>query len=481
MTPNSRDEPPRLPLRIRDRKRGWSKSLWVLTGSGWLIACARAPIESAEATEHDDPTGVSVGTASDGDAASAPDASVPPEPLDLHLVYVHGVGDPDSYARSHNALADLDEAVLERIDGERPNFEASTGRKLVVTSHRFNLYTDAAGNLASPGTDDGSADEVAYKWRSRLAEKLAAAFPNHEKNIVLIGHSTGARASMEVAADVGGPDDALGAADWGFRERIAGVVSVHGMIDALSRYEVRTGVVHFEFGCKFVKPSGWCGYAANVSGVPAADWVATQRHSLMLTSVVRDGRCGQSLWDEPADQTLPLRAQGSPAAFGLGLAADRDGIYRPAHGVQYGEFCHSEITDPGKPRHRDAVASASKRIAEWLFESAPRVVNPTVASQTYDTPVLRGLTSSAPFIVSSSCPEGTVRLGPLEVVGNCHHPGYFDGDDHPMTAEQIISSADATCGGTVQWKNTHDHPHSGTLWFKSYATTERGVLFSLRP
>lgn len=456
--------------------------LALLGALGWLGACAYGDVESEPAV---DPAPSEPAAESDAASPVVEDAAAPAvdagsrEPLELHLVYVHGVGDSNSYARSDGALADLDAAVLTLIDERRPEFELASGRKLAVTSHRFNLYTDASGQLASPGTDEGSREEVAEKWRSRLAAKLAEAFPNGEKNILLVGHSTGARAAVEVSADVGGSDNALGAGKWGFGDRIAGVVSVHGMLDALGRYEALTGLVPFELGCKVVKPSGWCGYAAKVSALPAADWVSTHRHSLVLTSVVRDGRCGQTLWNEPADQTLPVRAQGNPAAYGLGLAVDGDGVYRPAHGVEYGEFCHSDITDPGKARHADAVAAASTRIAAWLFDSAPRVVNASAESQSYATPVLQGLTSATPFVFSFSCPVGSAAIVPIDVVGNCHHPGYFDGDDHAMSAPQIVSTADNVCGGSVSWKNIHDHPHSGTLWFKSYATGTGGVLATL--
>ncbi|HVH42899.1 MAG TPA: hypothetical protein VM925_11170 [Labilithrix sp.] len=418
------------------------------------------------------------GSETSAPAVDAPDAAVK-RPLELHFAFVHGVHDPDSYARADGDLADLEKEVLTRIEERRAAYEAAQAVALNVTSTRLNLYTDLAGNVPSPGTDEGSKDEVAAKWRGQLVTKLAAAFPNGEKNIVFVGHSTGARAAMEVAADVGGADNALGAGKWGFVERIAGVVSVHGMLDALGGYATLGGVVPFSVGCDVAKPSGWCGYAGSISAIPAADWVATQRHSLVLTSSVDDGRCGTMAWKEPSDQLLPIRAQGNPAAFGLGIASDRDGVFRPSHGVQFGQFCHSDITNQGSPRHAEAIGNASLLVAEWLFELAPRVVNATPESQTYDTPVLDGLTMSAPFTFLFSCPAGTLRGDTLAAVGNCHHPGSSDGDDHAMTAEQLVFSTDAHCGGSVMWKNVHDHPHAGTIWFKSYARTAGGLLSTL--
>lgn len=409
------------------------------------------------------------------------DASAPATktPLELNVVFVHGVGSPEGYLRSDLDLVDVEAAVLAGIGERRAAYEAGSGRTLAVTSTRLNLYTDLAGNLPTPGTDEGSGQDVAAHWRGRLAEKLAHRFPNGEKNIVLVGHSTGARAAMEVAADVGGADNVLGAGKWGFSQRIAGVVSAHGMIDAVGGYRPLGEITPIGPACKVVKPSGWCDYARNVSAVPAADWVATHLRSLVLTSAPSDGRCGISLWSEPSDQLLPLRAQGNPAAVGIGVSADGNGVFRPAHGIQYGEYCHSDITNKGSPRHFEAVEALASRVTTWLFDDAPRVVNVSSESQTYDTPVLQGLTSSSPFAFSFSCPAGSPSPGTLDVVGNCHHPGFRDGDDHAMGVDQLVSVGDDHCGGTVAWKNVHDHPHSGTVWFKSYAGGAGGVLATL--
>ncbi len=459
----------------------WGSILALLGACGLGIACGseRGDTNAPEPTPD---AATDAGTTppdaepepTDGDAATLP----PAHPLELHFVFVHGVGDPDSYDRSDNDLVDLEKAVMARIEARRPAYEAAHGVAIEATSLRVNLYTDDKGQVPSPNTDDGSGDEVAAHWRTRLAEKLAAAFPHGEKNIVLVGHSTGARVSMEVAADVGGASNTLGVANWGFTKRIAGVVSVHGMLDAIGGYATLGDVVPFSIGCKVVKKSGWCSYAASVSSLPASDWVATNRHSLILTSVVDDDRCGTSVWKEPSDQTLPTRAQGSPASVGLGIVADRDGVFRPSHGIPYGSFCHSDITNGNSPRHAEAVTNASTLIEQWLFDAARRVVNTTPESQTYDTPTLSNLTTSDPYTFAPGCPIGTFSGGALDLVGNCHHPGYSDGDDHAMYPEQLLATFDGRCGGTVRWKNVHDHPHAGTVWFKSYAYEPLGGLLT---
>lgn len=444
-----------------------------------LVACGSSSDDTGAPTDTNTdagptatPDASSPPTPIDAGAPLPPDGGPPPTPLELHFAFIHGVDG------SENDLADLETAIRDRVEARRPAFEAANHVQLSVSSVRFNLYKDKDGS--SFGTDDGSQDDVARHWRSQLATKLADAFPNGEKNIILVGHSTGGRVAMEIAADVGGSTNTLGVANWGFTKRIAGVVSVHGMLDALKNYATIGDVVPFSLGCKAVQSSGWCGYAANVSGLPAADWVATNRHSLLLTSVVTDDRCGKSPWKEPSDQTLPTRAQGTPAGVGLHVLSDRDGVYRPSHGIPYGEFCHSDITRSGSSRHVEAVQNATARIETWLFDEEPRVVNTTSESQTYDTPTLDNLATSDPYTFAPGCPLGTFSGG-LDVVGNCHHPGYYDGDDHAMYPEQLIYTFDGRCGGTVRWKNIHDHKHSGTMWFKAYAFDKRGgVLATLK-
>src|SRR5437879_677112 len=80
------------------------------------------------------------------------------------------------------------------------------------------------------------------------------------------------------------------------RRRIAGVVTIQGMVDALggSNYNV-AGFTSFETACKdggaisgfgssCAPGNGWCEYAGRVDGLGAGDWVAKNRRALMLTS-----------------------------------------------------------------------------------------------------------------------------------------------------------------------------------------------------
>ena len=343
------------------------------------------------------------------------------------------------------------------------------------------MYTNVDGTVPNPGTDDGTGQEVANKWRSQLVAKLKAAFPNGEKNIVLVGHSTGGRVSMEVTADVGN-DNQVGSANYGFKDRIAGVVTVHGMLDALSKYPTSPHIVSFQLGCEVEKKPGWCDYAANITSWPAADWVATNKRSLVMTGSYDD--CGFPIWAEQSDNALPLRAQGSPASVGLGLAQLDTGSFSVAHGVYYGDFCHSDITNAG-PRHATAIANATAQISKWLFESAPITVNASAGDQSMASPVLAGGTLSMLRPLEAPCPTLWVPPTdtPVALVGNCSHPGLNDGDDHAMTAAQLFVSGNGACGGAVQWKNIHTDAHAGTVWFKAYAqpATNPGVLGSVLP
>ncbi|MDB4945812.1 MAG: hypothetical protein JWP97_5346, partial [Labilithrix sp.] len=397
--------------------------------------------------------------------------------VELHLVYVNGLIDPANYAKGEGTLVSLDKAVLAAVKARLPAYEAANDVDVTVDARRINVYTDLNGNVPTPGTDDGSGAEVAVKWRSQLAAKLAKAFPKGEKNIVLIGHSTGGRVSMEMAADVGGPSGLVGFGNWGWRDRIAGVVSVHGMLDALGGYTTSPRVVSFELGCKTSKKSGWCEYAANISAVPAADWVAVNKRSLVLTGEYDD--CGFPIWGETSDNALPLRAQGSPASVGFSLAKLSGGQYSVAHGTLYGRFCHSDITSGTSPRHQQSVTNATNAIVKWLFDSAPRVMNPLEEDQAAHSPTLSGGASSVVRPVPAACPAGWKGAG-LSLAGNCSHPGFTDGDDHPMTAAQLVATK-VGCGGSVQWKNTHGDGHAGTLWFKAYGepAAKSGLLDAL--
>lgn len=139
---------------------------------------------------------------------ATPDGGVASKgPVDLRLVFVHGVlSEDDQRRRADGALVDLERKVSAAIEARRSAFEATTARPLRVTTARVNLYTDESGALVEPRIDDredGSGLPAANAWRAQLAKKTNLAVGADAGNIVFIGHSTGARASAEVTAGVG--------------------------------------------------------------------------------------------------------------------------------------------------------------------------------------------------------------------------------------------------------------------------------------
>ncbi|HZN92709.1 MAG TPA: hypothetical protein VFB81_08385, partial [Myxococcales bacterium] len=98
------------------------------------------------------------------------------------------------------------------------------------------------------------------------------------------------------------------------------------------------------FGESCALGNGWCEYASDVGGFPAADWVARNKRALMLNSWAS---CSPSAWTGRSDGSLPWDAQGSEYATGTGMTPAPGQTWRPSHGVKYGSFCHSAIVDPG--------------------------------------------------------------------------------------------------------------------------------------
>src|SRR5262245_12514185 len=224
----------------------------------------------------------------------SPDAAAP-RPA-LNLLFVHGVDSGGARATAQNSLADLEAHVV-----------AGLADRADVQSRRVNLYTDLAGNLLSPSIDspsDGTGIPVAMNWRRQLVAKLDQAYPDGERDIILIGHSTGARVAMEVTAN----------AEWGVADRITGVITMNGMLHDLQSNDFNfIGPLDFITGCKINQETGWCEYAGLVSGVAAADAVTTQKRSLVLISAGdASGGCSPSVWTGENDKVLPLLAQGCP-------------------------------------------------------------------------------------------------------------------------------------------------------------------------
>ncbi len=421
--------------------------------------------------------------------------------IELNLLYVHGVkGCPDARQNAQGSFADVGAAMAAALPGRIASWEAAhPGFSVVVNQAYANLYTATPSGIhpsdspdplnmddwevGDPGcstTQQGDPCTTAFEWRYRLVQEINRLFPPPAGNLILIGHSTGARTAMEVAANVG--PAGVGTYDWGVQDRLAGVVTVHGMLDAIgsSKYNV-VGFTSFETGCKLGDPilgfgsscavgNGWCEYAGRVDGFPAADWVARNRRALMLTAW---GSCSPSAWTGRSDGSLPYDAQGSPWAVGLDMTPAPGQTWRPAHGQLYGSFCHSALVSSGDANHAAARGAAVQRILDWIFVAAPRVA----ASGSNATPSIGYNQYSATYTMGSSCPagevddaltQGTVGAG-IDLVGVCKHPGYFDGDDHAIDASEFSVTDGPTCDGSYRWKQAHDsnNNHAATFWWKT--------------
>lgn len=413
--------------------------------------------------------------------------------VQLNFLYIHGVkGCQDDRLNAANSLDELEAAINTDLPSRIAAYQsANPGVTVVTRSVRANLYTaPASGFHPSDSTDPLNMDDwevgdpgcttakqgdpctTAYEWRYRLKRTIETQFPADAKNIILIGHSSGARVAFEVAANVG--PNGVGTQDWGVQSKIGGVVSVQGMVDGLnsSKYNV-VGAASFVDTCKYGDPiigfgdscalgNGWCEYAGNLSGFPAADWVAKNKRALMLISTAS---CSPSLWTGWSDGPLPFDAQGSPYAVGTQMTPAPGQTWRPAHGIKYASVCHSAIVDPSIAGHATAVANAKTRILDWLFVSAPRVA----ATGSISTSTSIAYNASTPeYAIGSSCPVNEKDEG-LEVAGVCKHPGYFDGDDHAIASGELTLTNGSTCNGSFHWTQRHDsnNNHAATFWWKT--------------
>jgi hypothetical protein len=425
--------------------------------------------------------------------------------LQLHFLYVHGVkGCQDDRMSSESSLNELDAAIQAELPAWIDDYEAShPGVTVVTSSAHANVYTATpsgfhpsdstnplnlddweVGDPGCPATAQGQPCTTAYEWRHRLAQEIQQHFPPDARNIILIGHSTGARAAFEVAANVG--PNGVNTQDWGVQHKIAGVVSIQGMVDSLgtSKYNV-IGGASFESTCKLGDPimgfgdmcaqgNGWCEYAGRISGFGAADWVAQNKQALMLTSFAS---CSPSLFTGFTDGPLPFDAQGSPKAVGTQATAAPGQTFRPAHGDKYGSFCHSAIVSPNQSGHAAAVSSARTRILDWIFVNAQRVAS----SGTIETASIGRDQSTPTFAMGGACPAGHSDGG-ARVVGRCKHPGFFDGDDHVVASSELAVTDGATCNGSVRWTQRHDsNKHAASLWWKTYSVPTGGGLIDGLP
>ena len=426
--------------------------------------------------------------------------------IQLNLLYVHGVeNDAGSRSRAHNSLSDLKAAVAADLPALIAGYQAShPGVTINVASASANLYTATPSGIhpsdstdptlmddwevGDPGcssTRQGDPCTTAYEWRYRLVQEIHRLFPTG--NLVLIGHSTGARTAFEIASNTG--PGGVGTFDWGVQGQIAGVVSINGMIDGLqsNKYNV-AGAADSVSTCKDsdligsifgagVPGNGWCEYAGNVSGVAAADWVGQHKRSRVLISTAS---CSPSLWTGNSDGSLPFAAEASPFSVGLNMTPAAGKTFTVAYGHSYGAFCHTTITSGSDANHAAAVASARSQIEDLLFTAATRVDAQGTLATSGSIP-FNGSTPT--FAVGGACPAGDLGINPqLQVVGVCHHPGFFDGDDHAITNGFTVGNG-ATCNGTFKWAQIHDsnNPHAANFWWQTRSVPTTGGLISLLP
>ena len=418
-------------------------------------------------------------------------------PADLSLVFVHGVeACEESRRNAHQALDELEAALSEALPARLQEF--SSQRQITFRTARVNLYTAAssgtqpsdsadplkmddweAGDPGCSAARQGEPCTTAYEWRYRLAGELRRRLPEGSRNVVLIGHSTGGRVAMEVAANAG--PGGVGSMDWGLQDRIAGVVTLHGMIDALgsSRYDV-AGPASFLTTCKAsdfaggcANGNGWCEYASEVDGAPAAEWVARNKRALMLISWAS---CSPALWTGYSDGLLPYDAQGTASARGVAMTPAPGETWRPAHGVTYGAYCHSAPVKQSLASNEESVTDARAQILEWLFDQAPQPAQAGTAQT--DSPLgYQGVTP--PYSLPPSCSASAAETL-IEIAGVCHHPGFFDGDDHPIAPAELAISEGPDCGGSFTWSQQHDpdNPHAASFWWKAHQR-RAGLLHAL--
>jgi hypothetical protein len=448
------------------------------------------------------PTGIPPSTEVPSDEVIVAPA-LTPRLLEFHLLFVHGVQNcADDRRDAQQSLDELQIAIDEELPGRIANYEAEhPGVQLDATSAHANLYTatpsgfqpsDSADPLnmddweiGDPGcsaAQQGEPCTTAFEWRYRLVQEIERNFGPDAQNIVLIGHSTGARAAFEVTANVGSAG--LESYDWGVQARILGVASVHGMVDALGSddYDL-TGPTSFEATCKFgdlatgfgsscAHGNGWCEYAAQSSARDAADWVAQNKQALLLTSFAS---CSPSLFTGATDGPLPVLAQASPLSTGLRLVPSPGKTLAVANGEDYGSFCHSAITSPSVDGHAAAVAAARARLLDWLFVKTRRVRE----TGSVQLDALEFEQTSPAFSTDSRCSAGQPG-SELDVVGICQHSGFFDGDDHAVSEDEWLPGDDVSCPSALRWSQSHDADgaHAARVFWKTYEDAG-GVLGSI--
>ena len=488
----------------------------VFTMRSLPLLCCLAVVAGCSTSDPDREADPEVGANSDPGAGTTepvtpaaptdPTSAAATTTIELNLLYIHGVqSEAGGRSRAQRALNDLRTS----FDADAPaliaKYQAShPGVTVKINSAAANLYTATPSGIhpsdstdpllmddwevGDPGcttTRQGDPCTTGYEWRYRLVQEIQRLFPPTAKNIVLIGHSTGGRTAFEVTANTG--PGGVGTYNWGVQDRIAAVVSINAMIDALqpSRYDV-TGPFDFVSLCKNSDlilsafgggspGNGWCEYAGNVSGVASADWVGQHKRSRVLIS---SGSCSPSLWNGDSDGSLPIAAEGSPFSVGLNMVPAPGSTFTVAYGKHYGPFCHSTITSGSDANHAMAVASAKANLVDLVFTAATRVDQQGTIATAAPVP----FNGSTPvFPVGSTCPAGDAASAPtLQVVGVCRHPGFFDGDDHAI-ANGFTVTQGTSCNGSFKYSQIHDsgNPHAATFFWQTRSNPTGGGLLSI--
>jgi hypothetical protein len=196
--------------------------------------------------------------------------------------------------------------------------------------------------------------------------------------------------------------------------------------------------------------------------------------------LISTASCSPSLWTGNSDGSLPLAGEGSPFSVGLNMTPAAGQTFTVAYGHNYGAFCHSTITSGGDANHAAAVASAKAQIVDLIFHAATRVDQQGTAQTASPIP-FRGSTPA--FAVGGACPAGDAGINPqVQVVGVCHHPGFFDGDDHAISDGFAVARG-AACNGTFTWSQVHDsnNSHAATFYWQTRSTPVGGGLLSIVP
>ena len=241
----------------------------------------------------------------------------------LNFVFMHGAG---GSASSMQLLSDV---ILEQIEPYILAYEqANPG---------IDIQVDIL-NRSYPSDVD------MRTWANNLADSIGRHFPD-KRNIILIGHSAGGKASLyAVANNVGG-----------VREKVAMVVTINTPIKPLGGYYITGGVSVTDY-CRarwLGADEGICDSISNYDSSQDGGWVAENKHWLAFVSSEFAPSSNQfdfggvDAWPRNMDDsTIPISAQYSDEA----------------DVVHYGQYGHSDFGES------EVVASSiAEQILDYIF------------------------------------------------------------------------------------------------------------------